>query len=205
MSCNLNSRIVDLVAPAARSAEFCGQPGKKPKNARQIDVGRRQLVLALAGAPLLAFASNDPTAGLQRWGSGQFRRFGFLVYEATLWAAADPLRPPLALRLDYKRTIAGSAIAEASVKEMARFAGKLAAEPGALQRWGEQMSRLFPDVREGDHILGVYLPDRAGFLFNGRPLGEIVDAEFARRFFAIWLDPQTSAPDLRAALLQRPG
>jgi hypothetical protein len=40
-----------------------------------------------------------------RWGSGEFRRFGFLVYEATLWAGDDPLRPPLALKLTYKRNI----------------------------------------------------------------------------------------------------
>lgn len=138
-------------------------------------------------------------AGLQRWGNGQFRRFGFLVYEATLWAGADPQRPPLALHLHYRRTIAGTAIAEASVKEMRR----LGADEVSLKGWGEQMTGMFPDVRDGDHILGVYRPDRAGFLFNDRPLGEIVDADFARRFFAIWLDPQTSAPDLRAALLKR--
>ena len=193
MSFNLNSRIVDLVAPAAR----CGQPGKTAA----IDAGRRQVVLALAGVPLLAFANNDPLAGLQRWGSGRFRRFGFLVYEATLWAGSDPLRPPRALRLDYKRTIAGSAIAEASVKEMRQ----LGADPDSLQRWGERMAQLFPDVRDGDHILGIQRADRAEFLFNGRPLGEVVDGDFARRFFAIWLDPQTSAPELRAALLQRSG
>jgi hypothetical protein len=34
--------------------------------------------------------------------------------------------------------------------------------------------------------------------------GEIAEPEFARLFFAIWLDPRTSAPDLRAALLRRP-
>ena len=42
------------------------------------------------------------------------------------------------------------------------------------------------------------------FLFNGSLRVEIADPEFARRFFAIWLDPQTSAPALRAALLRRP-
>ena len=151
--------------------------------------------------PMPAWASKDPTAGLQRWGQGEYRRFGFLVYEATLWAGTDPERPPLALRLDYQRTISGRAIAEASVKEMRR----LGADPADLARWGEQMLRLFPDVREGDQILGIQHPDRASFLFNGRPLGEIVDGQFARRFFAIWLDPKTSAPELRAALLRRPG
>jgi hypothetical protein len=164
---------------------------------------RRRLLLALAIWPWLpAFAAEPaaPVRGLRRWGQGEFRRFGFLVYEATLWGGEDPARPPLALRLDYRRNIAGSAIAEASVKEMRQ----LGADEALLRRWGPEMARLFPDVKPGDHIVGVYRPEGASFLFNGRPLGEIPEPEFARRFFGIWLDPRTSAPDLRAALLRRP-
>ena len=204
MSSSLNSRIVDLVAPAARRAagDGCGRPAKTP----EIGVassGRRCLLAALAAWPLVAlpaFAAPDPALGLKRWGSGDFRRFGFLVYHATLWAGDDPLRPPLALRLDYKRSIAGSAIAEASVKEMRQ----LGAAEADLKRWGAEMARIFPDVRDGDHLTGLYRPDGAAFLFNGSVRGEIAEPEFARLFFAIWLDPRTSAPDLRAALLRRP-
>lgn len=185
MSSSLNSRIVDDLAPRGRLSGFRAQ--------------RRRLLLALAAAPFGAFASTDPTAGLKRWGNGEFRRFGFLVYEATLWAGDDPQQPPLALRLDYRRTIAGAAIAEASVKEMRA----LGANEAGLKRWGEEMMRLFPDVKSGDHILGQYEAGTARFYFNGRLLGEVVDAEFARRFFGIWLDAKTSAPELRAALLRR--
>ena len=156
--------------------------------------------LPLAAHPRSAFASTDPLAGLSRWGSGEFRRFGFLVYEATLWAGDDPQRPPLALRLDYKRSIAGSAIVDASVTEMRQ----LGASEADLRRWAQEMTRLFPDVRDGDQLTGIHLADSAVFLFNGSPRGEIADPEFARRFFAIWLDPRTSAPTLRAALLRRP-
>ena len=141
--------------------------------------------LALLAWPFVGLAQNasdSPLPGLRRWGRGEFRRFGFLVYEASLWAGDDPTRPPLALRLDYKRRIAGSAIAEASVKEMRRFGGE-------------------ETVLDGDHILGVYTPDGARFSHNGRDLGGIDDARFARDFFGIWLDPRTSAPELRAALL----
>jgi Chalcone isomerase-like len=205
MSSSSNLCTVDPTGPAALAAATgpCfGRPGKSGKNALQSPV-RRCLLLAFAAAPLTAlpaFASSDPTAGLKRWGSGEFRRFGFLVYQATLWASDDPERPPLALRLDYKRSITGSAIAEASVKEMRAFTS----DEAALERWGEQMARVFPDVKPGDHILGVYRPEGASFQHNGRATGEIADPEFARRFFAIWLDPRTSAPELRAALLKRP-
>ena len=198
MSSNLNSRIVDPVAPGARTGEFHGQPGKTAKN-EMVTGARRRLLLALAAAPFAAFANTDPTAGLKRWGNGEFRRFGFLVYEATLWAGDDPQRPPLALRLDYKRTLAGAAIAEASVKEMRA----LGADEVALKRWGEQMTRIFPDIKSGDFIVGEYRPDSARFYFNGRLLGEVADADFARAFFGIWLDAKTSAPGLRAALLRR--
>ncbi len=161
---------------------------------------RRQLLLGLAVAPFAAWANTEPTSGLQRWGSGEFRRFGFLVYEAQLWAGDDPLRPPLALQLTYRRQIAGAAIAEASVKEM-RALGL--ADEATLARWGALMAGLFPEVRPGDVIVGSYRPAGAIFHLNGRSLGQVDEAAFAAAFFAIWLDARTSAPDLRAALLRR--
>lgn len=195
MSSSSSSRIAER--PAAR---ITGQnAGMQPASAR-----RRSLLLGLAAAPLLALpgaagANADAYAGLKRWGSGQFRRFGFLVYEVTLWAGDDPQRPPLALRLDYKRNIEGSAIAEASVKEMRRFVG----DESLLQGWGEQMRRIFPDIRPGDHILGAYRLDGARFYQDDRLIGAIGTPGFAEAFFAIWLDARTSAPELRAALLRR--
>ena len=169
-------------------------------------ITRRRLLLALAASPLASFAmtgpaTETPTAGLRRWGSGEFRRFGFLVYEATLWAGGDdPLRPPLALKLTYKRNISGRDIADASVKEIRNLG---VADESRLRGWGERMVGIFPDVRPGDHIVGVQLPDAARFYFNDRSIGTIDDPDFARAFFAIWLDAKTSAPDLRAALLKR--
>lgn len=205
MSSSSNWRIVDSGAACARRAaggDGCGRPEKTGKN-EIVSRRRRGLLAALAVWPLVslpAVAAPDPALGLKRWGSGEFRRFGFLIYEATLWAGDDPLQPPLALRLDYRRAISGTAIAEASVNEMR----PLGADEAALQRWGAQMARVFPDVKAGDWILGLHTAGGATFLHNGRPTGEIAEPEFARRFFAIWLDPRTSAPELRAALLRRP-
>ena len=167
-------------------------------------IARRRLLLGLAAWPLASLATTGPetpTAGFRRWGSGEFRRFGFLVYEATLWAGGeDPLRPPLALKLTYKRNISGRDISDASVKEIRNLG---VADEARLRGWGEQMAGIFPDVRPGDHILGVQLPDAARFFFNDRSIGTIDDPAFARAFYAIWLDVKTSAPDLRAALLKR--
>ena len=166
---------------------------------------RRRFLLALAAWPLAASANvgpENPIGSFKRWGTGEFRRFGFLVYEATLWAGGDdPQRPPLALKLTYKRNIAGKDIAEASVKEIRNLG---IGDESRLQAWGAQMTKIFPDVRPGDHILGLNLPEGARFFYNDQMVGQVDDPAFARAFFAIWLDPKTSAPDLRAALLKRP-
>ncbi len=169
---------------------------------------RRDFVLAAAGLALLPAAQANPrldvlTGGLQRWGTGEFRRWGFLVYEATLWAKGDdPLKPPLALGLTYKRNLDGLKIADASVTEMRNL--KIADE-GTLKIWGERMAQIFPDVKDGDRIVGVHLPEGARFFYNDRFIAAVDDPAFARAFFAIWLDPRTSAPALRTLLLQRPG
>ena len=64
------------------------------------------------------------------------------------------------------------------------------------------MARVLPDVQKGDRVMGVHRPGvGAAFWMNGKPTGEIRDAEFARLFFGIWLAPTTSEPGLRTALL----
>lgn len=208
MSSNSNSRTVKSDSPRlALLPDAVGNARPmQMQSARQPAPSRRKLLLGLTLLPLLGIAwlkeaRATLSPGLRRWGSGSFRRFGFLVYEATLWAGDDPQRPPLALRLDYKRAVSGKLIAEASVKEMRRFI----TDETALLAWGETMKALFPDVQAGDHILGVYQPSGASFYHNGQSIGGIESADFAAAFFAIWLDERTSAPELRAALLQRQG
>ena len=139
---------------------------------------------------------------LSKYGSGEFRRFGFLIYEAVLWAATDPEKPPIALQLTYKREIPGKKIVDASVQQMR----DLGADENSLSNWAVAMAAIFPNVRPGDQITGIYRPGTAAFFYNNRPIGEIDDPEFARLFFGIWLDPRTSEAQLRNQLLgQRAG
>ncbi|MBN8451560.1 chalcone isomerase family protein [Accumulibacter sp.] len=149
--------------------------------------------------------SSDP--GWRQWGSGEMSWFGIALYRATFWVrgeAADnsPANWPSALQLDYRRDIARERLVDTSIDEMRR----LGASEAQLERWRPELQRVFPDVREGDSIVGLHHPGRgASFYHRGRPTGEVVDADFARHFFAIWLDPRTRSPALRAALLRRPG
>ena len=75
----------------------------------------------------------------------------------------------------------------------------------SLKRWQADLRRIFPDVKEGERIVGVHYPGQSAVFFHrGQAIGKVADAEFARRFFAIWLDPASRSPALRAALLKRP-
>jgi hypothetical protein len=161
-----------------------------------------------AGPPGLAEARD-----WQRLGSGEMRRLGFELYRATLWvppAAAAPESAldhgryavaEFALVLQYRRSIPARRLAEASIDEMRR----LGVPEQALRRWEGELLRVFRDVGEGDTITGVHRPGvGASFFHGGRHTGDVDDPEFAQHFFAIWLDPRTSAPKLRAALLRLP-
>ena len=137
-------------------------------------------------------------------GSTRLSVWGFQVYDASLWAtaafaASRYASTPLALELRYLRNFSATDIAERSLKEMRRSHPVSEAE---ADRWTGEMLRIFPDVRAGERIMGVLKPGQgAAFWVNGKPAGEIRDAEFAKLFFGIWLSPKTSEPAMRAALL----
>ena len=163
--------------------------------------------LAIAAGPLPAALQREAATGWQRWGSGEMRRLGFELYRATLWvaqvdgAAASLDAATHALVLHYRRTIKRSRLVAASLDEMRRL-GIAEAE---LNRWEPELARVFRDVEPGDTITGVHRPGvGASFYYGGTHTGDVEDADFARAFFAIWLDARTSEPRLRETLLRPP-
>ncbi len=172
-------------------------------------------------------ASSVPNSRLL--GKGTLRWLAFKVYEARLFAPAELAsaqnwrQVPLALELTYARSIKGEQIAQASTDEMTRLAS---ADTAKIAAWSAAMKQLFPDVKEGDQIIGVYKPNQSvAFFYNGKPLtlnaaantnasnpntnsgtlGALADPNFGRAFFAIWLDEKTRDQGLRNALLGRLG
>ena len=143
-----------------------------------------------------------PDARLQ--GSSRLRFFGLQVYDVHLWSGTTPVSAdwsstPLALEIGYLRSIAGSQIAERSLKEM-RQQADIAAD--TAERWLNTMKKTFPDVHAGDRLTGTSAPGRGARMFyNGAPRGDVREPEFARLFFGIWLSPRTSEPAMRQALL----
>lgn len=143
-------------------------------------------------------------AAWQQWGSGEMRFFGLRLYRATLWVAGAGIEnAPHALSLQYRRNFSRQQLVDASLDEMSRLDADDIGSKAA--RWQAELQRVFPDVKAGERIIGLHLPGQgARFYHQGRLTGEISDPELARRFFAIWLDPRTRSPEVRALLLKRP-
>lgn len=158
----------------------------------------------IAGLGLLLLAGGAAALLPPDWriqGQGEMRWFGLRLYEASLWAPAGRWQAdlPYALELRYARDIASGRLVQASIEEMQRLGS---ADEARLARWKLELERVFPDVRSGDVIHGLHLPQRgAEFYHQGKLTGRIDDVDFARAFFAIWLDPRTREPALRARLL----
>ena len=167
--------------------------------------------------PLIAFASmlllcasalaapahiESPVPKARVAGQGAFTWFGVRVYDAELWVGEKGYQPgqSFVLELRYARNLDGIKIAEASAKEMEKLG---VGTPAQRQAWLGRMKEIFPDVKEGSRISGVFLPaGGARFYLDGKTLASVPDQEFAAAFFAIWLDPRTSAKKLRTALLK---
>lgn len=143
-------------------------------------------------------------SGQQVVGSSLFRYWGFEVYQATLHAGAgfDARRfeqQRFGLALQYRRAFKGGDIAQRSIDEMQAIAPLTAQQ---VNDWRAAMRRAFPDVKAGDELLGVHVPGSgARFYFNGQLHATVDDPAFSARFFGIWLSPDTSAPQLRTALI----
>lgn len=167
------------------------------------------LALALAGG---ARAADEPVPDYVHThfvahfaGEARLTWFGLHVYDARLFVppgfdVVDAVAQPFALELTYARALEGKAIAQTSRDEMARLGFGTEEK---RRRWFEAMLRVFPDVERGRRIAGVNLPARGvRFYVDGRDAGSIDDIEFARAFFAIWLDPRTRSPKVRDGLLR---
>jgi chalcone isomerase-like protein len=168
------------------------------------------LAMLLAVAPLPALAIDAPplppqvvelAPNLKVQGGGELTFFGISVYDGYYWSPQHGWSPdgPFALDLHYHHALNGPRIAERSVSEIKKL-GYGTAEQRA--RWGMEMKRVFPNVSKGDRLTGVNLPGGVvRYFHNGQPIGDIADPGFARAFFGIWLDPNSSEHEFRQRLL----
>jgi hypothetical protein len=175
-------------------------------------LGGAAAALAMPGRPgspdkILAAGWQADLGADRTLGEGDLRRWGMRIYHARLVGAHVPVdgSEPFALELTYYRSISRERIVDASIEEMQRLAGN-AATPSLVASWRATLERCFVDVREGDQLTGVYQPGHGVRFYRGNDmLADIADDAFARAFFAIWLDPRSRDPGLRARLLGERG
>lgn len=166
------------------------------------------LILTIA-LPFSAFATTSnaiiekyiPDA--QKIGEGRLSVFLADVYDAELFAGNQNSiaqnKPPYALKLSYLRPLKSETIAKRSAKEMRNIGLN---DELKIAAWHEKMRKIFPDVKDGTSITGIYTTDKQTVFYQGdNEIGRIKDPEFGQYFFGIWLNEKTSAPDLRSKLI----
>lgn len=164
---------------------------------RKILIGFFMSLMVSVALATTSFSTLLP--GAQKVGQGLFKRFGWSIYEATLFTPSGRFeaRQPYALSLTYERTIAGDRLVQSSIDEMRKLGAPIDTHPN----WATALARVLPSVSKGVTLTGVYRPgEGATFYLMNDEIGRI-DDDLARWFFAIWLDPKTSEPSLRQALL----
>ena len=160
---------------------------------------RSATALTLAAPPELSpYGANWAAKG-----QGTLRFFGFKAYDATLWLpsadATFSFSRPFALDIRYATGIKGKDISNTSLIELQRLSRS---SPEQINAWAAFMDATFTDVKSGDQLIGVHLPNTGvRFFLNGKLAGESADLTFSEAFFKIWLDPKTKRPELRNALL----
>ena len=167
------------------------------------------LVAAIPSAVGAAPGLPDPAAkeiakevpNLTKQGEAVLRFFGLKVYDIRLWTqgAKYSYGEPFALELQYDIGLNGKDIAGRSVVEMRKQGYR---DEVKLKHWGEMMTRIFPDIKQGDTLIGLSIPGKEIRFYSREKLIAVeTDTEFSRAFFDIWLSEKTSEPKLRKRLL----
>lgn len=171
------------------------------KPLRQFILGITLFLSMSAGPP--SWGSNVSTIDppLEKCGEARLSLLFWDIYESTLYTPDGRYEPdvrPLRLEIRYLRSIRSEDLVAQTRKEWA--AQGLASKQHDL--WLETLGQLWRDVAKGDVIALTLSPSGSStFHFNDQPLGRIPDPEFGRQFAGIWLSPNTTRPELRAALI----
>ena len=124
---------------------------------------------------------------LQKVGQGKYTKFGFTIYNASLWAPQGKWSydKPFALELAYTRNLGKETVVDSvydSIKE------QKIADDGTLARWKEILMKTIPAVKKGDKVVVVSKPGtKATVILNGENQGAFPEQALSDAFFAIWL------------------
>nr|WP_315477313.1 chalcone isomerase family protein [uncultured Undibacterium sp.] len=139
-------------------------------------------------------------------GSGEFTWWGLSIYSARLWqeSGISPMafnpQQSFALEITYNKSISRERFVDTSIDEIKRLHGD-SFNSEQMQQWRSYMAKAFTDVKNGDQLIGVYIPQfGCRFYSQSKLLAEIPDEKFSKAFFSIWLDPRSKDSQLRTKL-----
>jgi hypothetical protein len=138
----------------------------------------------------------------RRVGGSTYRKWGFKVYEATLWAPDGIYdeKKSFALQLRYARKIPQKTLIDAIMDD---FSGLPQVDRETLQEWRARLTAVLPAVVENQELIGLSRTDQPARLFSdGRLIGELQDPILERAFFGIWVGDHAD-PQMRRGLLGR--
>ncbi|MEO0047948.1 MAG: hypothetical protein RLZZ410_907 [Pseudomonadota bacterium] len=137
-------------------------------------------------------------SGAKVQGQGRMTYWGFDLYDAKLLQLNNS--SGYALRIDYLKNFKSDDLREQTIKEMTQ----LGVPEESRSKWSKDLKGIFPNIAIGNSLTAIYQP-KVGtiFLHNEKYIGQMAGDDFSRAFFAIWLDPRTSAPELRSQLLSQ--
>jgi hypothetical protein len=139
---------------------------------------------------------------LKKVGEGTYRKFGFSIYHAVLWAPDGTWRAdkPYALELRYMRGLSKDTLADSTIDDIH---DQGAADDETMTRWSAGIKRVMPAVQDGDIMIGLIIPNKVGLLYlNGVQIGKTQDNALSKAFLNIWLGKDADE-DLRNELLNQ--
>ncbi len=142
--------------------------------------------------------SENLMSGAKVQGQGRMTYWGFDLYDAKLLQLNNS--SGYALRIDYLKNFKSDDLREQTIKEMTQ----LGVPEENRKKWSNGLKDIFPNIATGNSLTAIYRP-KVGtiFLHNEKYIGQMAGDDFSKAFFSIWLDPRTSAPQLRTQLLSQ--
>ncbi len=158
-------------------------------------------ILVLLTLPFNIQATTQQESSLLEVGSATLTKLFWTIYDSRLFTTSGEYRgieSDLVLEIVYQRKISKQQLINSTRDEWQALS--LYTESSSEQ-WLNELEQFWPDVDKSDTIeLKVSEQLNSHFYFNGNAIGTINDAEFTRRFLAIWLSPDSRYPKLQRQL-----